>query len=273
MSGPSAGGEPALGLLTSAAFRTPRHFARSAWIGHVPFAFWLADALRPRRFVELGTYHGMSFLAFCQAIAESGITCQALGVDTWMGDAHAAGSQKGVLERLQAEIDGHYGSFARLARMTFDEAARDMPPGSVDLLHIDGYHTYEAVKHDFETWRDRLAPGAVVLFHDTQVREGDFGVHRFWAEVSKDRPHFEFAHQFGLGVLGWGDTFPPRLEALFRTSGGEADQVREAFERLGRGVVLEGDVRAFTSDRTAQAAIRLRNVAKRILPGLRWPGR
>ncbi len=31
-----------------------RYLAQSAWVEHVPFAFWLVDALRPRVVVELG---------------------------------------------------------------------------------------------------------------------------------------------------------------------------------------------------------------------------
>jgi hypothetical protein len=48
----------------------PQWIAPSAWIEHVPFAMYVVDLLRPRVFVELGSHYGVSYCAFCQAIAE-----------------------------------------------------------------------------------------------------------------------------------------------------------------------------------------------------------
>jgi glycosyltransferase involved in cell wall biosynthesis/SAM-dependent methyltransferase len=86
--------------------------------------------------------------------------------------------------------------------MTFDEAVAQFQDQSVDLLHIDGLHTYEAVRHDFESWLPKLAPGALVLFHDNMETHGDFGVWKFWAELKQKHPqNFEFRHSHGLGVI------------------------------------------------------------------------
>jgi len=60
--------------------------------------------------------------------------------------------------------------------MTFDEAATQFQNESIDLLHIDGMHTYEAVKRDFEQWWPKMRPGGIVLLDDSAHTENDFGV-------------------------------------------------------------------------------------------------
>lgn len=234
-----------LDALPPSMFWTPEDFRPSSWTGHVPFAFWIVDALRPRSIVELGTWRGMSYLAFCQAVGTLGLDARATAVDTWAGDHQAGALEPEALTSLRAVNDGKYAAFSTLVRATFDEAADGVPDGSVDLLHIDGLHTYEAVRHDFETWLPKMSRRGVVLFHDTAEMRDDFGVYRFWAEVSSRHPHFEFLHEHGLGVLGVGDDLPEAVRELFAVD--DPTRIRTAFEQLGEGLRLrqtEADLRA-----------------------------
>jgi len=188
------------------------------WAGHIPFAFWLMKALRPATFVELGTHSGNSYFAFCQAMTAFIPGGRSYAVDTWIGDEHAGNYGEEVFADVSAFNTEHFRQSSTLLRTTFDDAGDYFPDGAVDLLHIDGMHSYEAVKHDFEAWKSRLSSRAVVVFHDTNVRERGFGVWRFWRELSTCHPSFEFDHSNGLGVLGVGREQPPMLQALFALS-------------------------------------------------------
>jgi GT2 family glycosyltransferase len=204
------------------------------WVGHIPFAFWLLKALRPRHIVELGTHRGNSYSALCQGVAALRLDAQIHAVDTWEGDLHMP-REEGLLKELRAHHDPRYGSFSTLMQMTFDEARSCFGDGGIDLLHIDGTHTYEAVRHDFENWRSALSPHGVVLFHDTVVRRANYGVWRLWQELSEEYPSFEFHHSYGLGVLGVGPEQKPLLRTLYALSEEEsaAARIRALFATRG----------------------------------------
>jgi O-antigen biosynthesis protein len=200
-----------------ASLMRPEYLAPSAWIEHLPFAFWLVDAARPQSLVELGTHHGTSYAGFLQAVRHAGLGCTCWAVDTWRGDAHAGFYGDAVYEAFRAWHDQRYTAFSNLLRCTFDEAAERFSEGVIDLLHIDGFHTYEAVSHDFETWLPKLSRHGVVLFHDINVREREFGVWRLWDELAARYPGFAFPHGYGLGVLAVGGEVPPSVRWLVET--------------------------------------------------------
>ena len=83
------------------------------WVPHIPFAFWIVEALRPRTFVELGTMSGNSYSAFAQAVQLHSVECACYAIDTWKGDQHTGQYGPDVFEDWRPFHDQHFGAFSR----------------------------------------------------------------------------------------------------------------------------------------------------------------
>lgn len=209
----------------------------SAWIEHYAFAFFLVEKLRPNVFVELGTHYGGSYFSFCQAIKELQLKTKAHAVDNWLGDEHAGFYGQEVFNYVSKINNEHFSYFSNLIKATFDEASHYFENGSIDLLHIDGLHTYEAVKHDFEIWLPKMSDKGVIVFHDTVVKEGGFGVWKLMDELKKIYPYFEFEHGYGLGVLCTGNNISKDFLTFIETV--SDDFTKNLFSTIGRKNLLE----------------------------------
>ena len=205
-----------------------------AWNGHIPFAAWIVAAMEPRVLVELGTHLGISYFAFCQSVAEKSLATRCYAVDTWQGDDHAGRYGDAIFADVDAFNARHFSGFSTLLRMTFDAALARFDDASVDLLHIDGLHTYEACSHDFNTWLPKMSDRGVVLFHDIAVRDGGFGVWKLWDDLKARYPNCEFQHSNGLGVLFVGSNMPPKIRSLLAANGEMNAEPLHMLAHLGR---------------------------------------
>ena len=241
-------------MITTSLFLKPDRIVHSAWIGHIPFAFWVIEAVKPAVFVELGTHSGASYFAFCQSVESNRLPTTCYAVDTWDGDEHAGFYNDTVYADVAAYNEIHYYRFSRLLRMTFDNALLHFSNHSIDLLHIDGLHTYEAVKNDFESWLPKLSDQGVVLFHDINVKERNFGVWRFWEEISKQYPHVAFDHSAGLGVLLVGSEQNPAITEIANNFHNPSEQhlIKSTFARLGEMAGIEHNLSLAVTERDEQ---------------------
>ena len=136
-----------------------RRYPMAAWSAHVPFGYDFVAELKPRVLVELGTYFGESYFTFCQSVRDNKLSSVCYAVDNWKGDAHVGDYGDNVFDSVNSHNATNYQAFSYLLRMTFDDAAKQFGDDSIDLLHIDGFHTYDAVKHDYETWIPKVSRG------------------------------------------------------------------------------------------------------------------
>ena len=220
--------------------RMPLHPATPNWIEHTPFGMFLVDIVRPKVIVELGTHIGISYCAFCQAVRELGIDTSCYAIDTWQGDSQSGHYGPEVLADLRAHHDPLYSSFSRLIQSTFDQGLNLFTDGTIDLLHIDGCHNYEVVKHDYEQWLPKMSDQGVILFHDTNEREGDYGVWRLWEELKRQHPegYLEFLHGHGLGLLITGQAPNHSLRTLVSVPREDATRIRMFFHQLGQRLAV-----------------------------------
>jgi hypothetical protein len=88
-----------------------------------------------------------------------------------------------------------------------DPAVRDRVAGlfgerGVDFLFIDGNHSYEGVRRDFEMYGPLVAPDGLIAFHDIDYCDD---VRRFWDEVKVGRRWQEIRGEhgqvFGIGLI------------------------------------------------------------------------
>jgi cephalosporin hydroxylase len=95
--------------------------------------------------------------------------------------AACAAAGRSGLEQHFVRGDSHDPETVRRVKEAFDG-------DPVDYLFIDGDHTYEGVKEDFERFSPLVAEGGLVAFHDIveHTYDPDCEVDRFWRELRED---------------------------------------------------------------------------------------
>jgi predicted O-methyltransferase YrrM len=241
-----------------------KDYVPSAWIGHAPFLKYLIREVRPKTFVELGTHFGFSYFVACETINELNLATRCYAIDHWSGDKHASFYDESVFESV-AKLNLKYEDFSKLLRMTFLEG-RSVIEDPIDLLHIDGLHTYEAVKEDFESWLPKMSSNGIIILHDIHVRREDFGVHKLWSEIKLRFETMEFVGSYGLGVVFLGEILGDEIKLLKKYADeGEIGQIQGTFEnhsdvavqsyRVRDNDELQGRIQELTeklSEKTAQ---------------------
>lgn len=171
----------------------------------------------PSRVLEIGTARGGTLFLFSR-IAAPGATLVTVDLP---GGPFGGGYPRSRSRLLKSfgrggqRIHPIRGDSHRVA--TLDEVKRRV--NDVDFLFIDGDHTYDGVRRDWEMYGPLVRPGGLVAFHDIVdgPAEAVGGVPQFWSELRATHPQVrEFVENRRQGGYGLGVVTLPSQQSLLR---------------------------------------------------------
>jgi cephalosporin hydroxylase len=157
----------------------------------------------PVTILEVGTEKGGTFFLLARVAAPNALL---LSLDLPAGDGNSYPPWREPLYRGFAREEQH---IELVRKDSHDprtvERVKDLLAGRpLDLLFIDGDHSYDGVKKDYEMYSPLVARGGAIAFHD--IVDGEEanvgGVPRLWRELKQTRQHLEFVKSWQQG--GWG---------------------------------------------------------------------
>ena len=105
-----------------------------------------------------------SVFAMCEAARQYSSETFIYAIDLWQGDNHTGKYGSEVFDKVRSHWVQTHKIRSRLIKSSFDKALSHFPINSIDLLHIDGLHTYEAVKEDYESWLPKMRNTNIIAF-------------------------------------------------------------------------------------------------------------
>lgn len=145
--------------------------------------------LKPKVVLEIGTCHGGSLYAWCQ-VADENATIISLDLP---GGEYGGGYHP-AREKFYKNFAQKNQTLHLLRGDSHQEAAKKavyeiLAGREVDFLFIDGDHSYEGVKKDYEMYQAWVKKGGVIALHDIVERNDDakIEVSRFWKELKKSQ--------------------------------------------------------------------------------------
>jgi MMP 1-O-methyltransferase len=137
-----------------------------------------AIAAGRRRVVEIGVYEGSSAAVLCEVLdpdAELHLV-DPFGEHGWAlpaGWGATEGASRRVVDRARRR---HHGPLVTW-HVDYSAAVAASWEGAVDLVFIDGDHSEDGVRADWEGWNGFVEPGGAVVFHDARLsQEGGRGL-------------------------------------------------------------------------------------------------
>jgi len=125
---------------------------------------------RKATIVEIGSYLGASSCFLATGLKNGCIYC----IDTWQNDAMTEG-QKDTYSAFMENTKDFADKIIPIRGWSYDVIDRineKLGTDKIDILFIDGDHSYDGVKKDWDLYSPLLGKKSVVIFHDYGWAEG-----------------------------------------------------------------------------------------------------
>src|SRR5256714_2473977 len=135
------------------------HGVASLQIDEAALLFRLARDVEQGPVAEIGRFKGGSTMVFASALPP--------GVELWSYDFHVALRPDMPGPELDAELQAaleRYGLEGKVHLLVADSRTAEPPPGELELLFIDGDHSYEGARTDFDRWSSFVRSGGAARF-------------------------------------------------------------------------------------------------------------
>jgi predicted O-methyltransferase YrrM len=164
------------------------------------------DKLRPRTILEIGTAKGGTLLLLSRS-ASPDATLISIDLPSGM---HGGGYPRWKAHLFRrfvlATQNLHLLRGNSHLRETYEKAVEVLRDKPVDLLFIDGDHSYSGVKQDYDQYRTLVRQGGLIVFHDIlQNRfDPDIQVAKLWDELKLSHDVTEIVDDYDQGLFGIG---------------------------------------------------------------------
>jgi predicted O-methyltransferase YrrM len=156
--------------------------------------------------LEIGTYRGGTLFVFSRLSAPDATIVSVEYHFSFLGKIYRLGQKpffRKLIRRGQSLFLLRMNSHSPETLTAIKETLQGNP---VDLLFIDGDHSYAGVRQDFEMYSPLVRSGGVTAFHDIAKTSSSIQVPRLWNEIKQNYKHKEIVHRtdneaMGIGVL------------------------------------------------------------------------
>jgi len=176
----------------------------SAWL-----LYGICRSLKPQVAVEIGSARGKSACYVGTALKQNG-SGHLYAVDPHTTTSWNDSNSVNTFDIMRANLAALDLNDTVTILRQFSDVAIESVPKPIDMIFIDGDHTYEGVKADWDLYTPHMSQFGYVVFHDTiwdirpdpRWQRDDMGVPRFVEELRKSGyPVLTIDKDFGVSLV------------------------------------------------------------------------